>query len=207
MAGFRAVAGQQRDAAILVALDLQLLAVERDELRLVIARGFDADRILLAVKLGPGLGRLAAEAQGEIAQCHQDGAELHGFLGPQIIVGQQAADQRGEIDQRGEAAIEAGGRAVGKQEMVGEIERQQRPHAVITEPLHGLGGEQPRQLRRVAEPLRAGICRRRARVLAQNVSPTHARPKRAISGTGDSGQQRFRQADLTLAARRSLFGP
>ena len=207
MAGFGTVGTQQRDAAILIALDLQFLAFERDELRLVIARGFDADRILLAVKLGPGLGRLAAKTQREIAQRHQYGAKLHGFLGAQIIVGQQAADQRGEIDQRGEAAIEAGGRAVGKQEMVGEIERQQRPHAVITEPLHGFGGEQPRQLRRVAEPLRAGICRRRARVLAQNVSPSRARPRRAISGTGDSGQQRFRQADLTLAARRSLFGP
>ena len=207
MAGFRAVGTQQRNAAILVAFDLQFLAFERDELRLVIARGLNADGILLAIKLGPGLGRLAAEAQREIARRHQDGTELHGFLGTKIIVGQQTADQRGEIDQRGEATIKAGRRAVGKQEMVGEIERQQRPHAVIAEPLHGLGGEQPRQLRRVAEPLRAGICRRRARVLAQNVSPTHARPRRAISGTGDSGQQRFRQADLTLAARRSLFGP
>ena len=36
--------------------------------------------------------------------------------------------------------------------MLGEIERQQRPHAVIAEPLPHLGGEQPRKLARVAEP-------------------------------------------------------
>ncbi len=45
--------------------------------------------------------------------------------------------------------------------MLGEIERQQRPHAVIAEPLPHLGGEQPRQLARMAEPclLVGGICR------------------------------------------------
>jgi error-prone DNA polymerase len=35
--------------------------------------------------------------------------------------------------------------------MLGQVERQQRPHAVIAEPLPHLGGEQPRELARMAD--------------------------------------------------------
>ena len=71
---------------------------------------------------------------------------------PRILVGDQAADQRRQVNQRGIAAVEAGRLLVLEEEMLGQIERQQRPHAVIAEPLPHLGGEQPRELARMAEP-------------------------------------------------------
>ena len=153
LARLGAVARQQRDALVLIALDLQLRAIVDDELLRRVATALLDDLIALAVDHRVGLGRLPAEAQRQIAEAHQDRAELHRALRTQEAVGHQAADQRRQIDQRGEAAVEAGGGLVGKQEMLREVERQQRPHAVIAEALHRLGGEQPRKLARMAEPL------------------------------------------------------
>ena len=91
-------------------------------------------------------------SRAEIADRHDDRAELHRPLRAEIPVGDEAADQRRQVNQRGETAVEAGRGGVGEQEMLGQIERQQRPHAVIAEALPHLGGEQPGKLARMAEP-------------------------------------------------------
>ena len=155
---------EQRDDAVLIAADLKLLALVDEVARFVrvarrpVAKLSTDDLVALAVDHRIGLGRCAAEGEREIADRHQDRAELHRALGAEILVGEEAADQRRQIDERGIAAVEAGRLAVREEEMLGEIERQQRPHAVIAEPLPHLGGEQPRELARMAEP--GASCRR-----------------------------------------------
>jgi hypothetical protein len=157
-AGDGATGGDERDAAVVIALDLEALAMVEDEALLVggarwaIAEIVDLHFVALAVDQGVGLRRLAAEGQREVADRHQDRAELHRPLGSEILVGDEPADERGEIDQRGVAAIEAGCGMVAEDEMLGQIERQQRAHAIVAEALPHLGGEQPRELVGVAEP-------------------------------------------------------
>ena len=46
-------------------------------------------------------GRFALHRHGQVAGDQQQGAEGHGLAGAQIAVGQDAADQRQQIDQRG----------------------------------------------------------------------------------------------------------
>ncbi len=71
---------------------------------------------------------------------------------PRILIGQKAADQRSQVNQRRIAAVEAGRLLVREEEVLGQVERQQRSHAVIAEPLPHLGGEQSRKLSRMPEP-------------------------------------------------------
>ena len=63
------------------------------------------------------LGRLASEAEDEVAKAHQDRAEFHGAFVAEIAVGKQAADERREINQRGEPAVKAVGRLVREEEV------------------------------------------------------------------------------------------
>ena len=99
---------------------LQLLAVVDEVARLVrvagrpVAEIVDDDFVALAVDHRVGLGRRAAEGEREIADRHQDRAELHRALGAQILVGEEAADERRQVNQRGIAAVEAGRLAVAK---------------------------------------------------------------------------------------------
>src|SRR5207248_6549250 len=98
------------------------------------------------------LGRSAAERQSEIANRHDERAKLHRTLRAEILVGEQAADERRQIDQRGITAVKAGRLLVRKKEMLGQVEREQRPHAVIAEAFPHLRGEQAGKLSRMAEP-------------------------------------------------------
>src|ERR1044072_4505723 len=68
------------------------------------------------------------------------------------MVGDESADERRQVDQRRKTAVEAGSCLVAEEEMLGQVERQKRPHSVIAEAFPHFGGEQPRQLSRVAEP-------------------------------------------------------
>ena len=155
---------EQGDAAVVIALDLEALAGVDQEALLVgltgrpVAEIVDLHFVSCAVDHCIGSRGLAAEAEKEIAERHHDGAELHRPFRAEILVGEEAADQRRQIDERGIAAVEAGRLAIAEDEMLGEIERQQRPHAVIAEPLPRFGREQPGQRPRMAEP---GLFRRR----------------------------------------------
>jgi hypothetical protein len=145
--GFASIAVEKRHRAIVIALDLQPVLPGNDVTHLIPGRGwpvdgvFDHDFIPLAVDHRVRLGGFAAEAKNEIAKAHHDCAELHRALRAEVAVGHQAADQRGEVHQRSEPAIEPIGGVVGEEEMLGEVERQQGAHAVIAEPLPHLGGE------------------------------------------------------------------
>ena len=85
--------------------------------------------------------------------------------------------------------------------MLGEIERQQRPHAVIAEPLPHLGGEQPRELARMAEPglLVGGIgaCLKRAKTVLRRLAyrPSALSPCAAAQRRDPNGQIRACEAD------------
>ncbi|PAV92570.1 hypothetical protein WR25_07913 [Diploscapter pachys] len=147
-----AVGPEQRDAAVVIALDRQLLRAVDDVSRLHAVHLRDRDVVALAVDRRIGLGGLAAEGEREIAERHQDRAELHRALGPQILVRQIAADQRRQVHERGIAAIQASRCTVAEQEMLRQIERQQRAHAVIAEAFPHFGGEQARELAGMAEP-------------------------------------------------------
>ena len=152
MLHFAAVRGKQGHRLVVIAADQQILAADDGELLARRAAALVDHLDALTANLGIWRCRRATEAEREIAERHQDRAELHRALGAQIAVGEQAADQRRQIDERGKPAIEAGRRAVVEQEIIGEIEREQRPHAVIAEPLPHLGGKQALQLPRMLKP-------------------------------------------------------
>ena len=154
-----AVCREQADAAVVIALDLEPLSGWLDDkARLIggaarpVAEIIDLHFVALAVDDRIGLRRLAAEGEREIANRHEDRAELHRALRAEILVGDEAADQRRQVNQGGISAVETGRRVVAEDEMLGEIERQQRPHSVIAEPLPHLGREQAGELARMAEP-------------------------------------------------------
>ncbi len=116
----------------------------------------------------------------EMADRHQDGADDDGAALADHAVGQEAAEDRREIDQRGikapdlrrqrlhveraedrferalhreQAAHVAG--MLGQQQVFRHVEHEQRAHPVIREALPHLGGEQEGEAPRVAENLGA----------------------------------------------------
>ena len=155
-----AVAADKGDRAIVLALDLEALVARDDILGALFAVAHHLHFIALAAGFEEGLGRRAVEAEAEIADRHQQRAELHRSLRAEITVGEQAAEQRGQVNQAGEGAIKPVGDIVAEQEMVGKEQRQQRAHAVIAEAFPHFGGEQAGELGRVAEPLRTRVLER-----------------------------------------------
>ena len=105
---------EQRDRTVLVAADQQLPAVVDDVARLMrIARRpvdemVDDHFVSLPVDRRVRLRRRSAEGEREIADGHDDRAELHRALRAKELVGEQTADQRRQVDQRRIAAVEAG---------------------------------------------------------------------------------------------------
>ncbi len=90
--------------------------------------------------IGQGLHRrLAFDGHGEVARHQQQGAKGDGLARAQPAVGQDPAQQRRQIDQGGVGGVLALTEVVREQEMFGQIEDQQRPHAVVGEPLPHLG--------------------------------------------------------------------
>src|SRR4051794_22150484 len=152
------VGAQKAYRAIFIAPDLEPVGPGDDVADFLSGRSrtiegiFDLHFVALAVDDRVRLGRLPAETEDEIAEAHHDRAELHGTLRAQIMVGDEPADQRRQVHERGEPAIEAGGGRVREEEVLGEIERQERAHAVIAEAFPHLRGEQPGKLPRMSEP-------------------------------------------------------
>src|SRR5436305_15049775 len=111
MSYFMAVV-QERDRTVFVTANLQLLAVIDDVPGLVRIARWTVDEMIndhfvaLAVDGCVGLRRGSAEREREIADRHHDGAELHRIFGAEILIREQAADQRCQINQRRIATIE-----------------------------------------------------------------------------------------------------
>jgi hypothetical protein len=141
-------------------MDLEVLSVDRDELGLVATAHWRArlglrDRIAGAVDHRIGLGRLPAEAQHQIADRHHDRTELHRALGTQIAIRQPSTDQRGQIDEAEIAADDAARAVIRQEEVVGEVQDEQRAHPVEAEAFPRLDREESRKLTGMAKPCTA----------------------------------------------------
>jgi hypothetical protein len=100
--------------------------------------------------IGQGLGGgLAFIGHGEVAGGQQQGAEQHRLAGAQIAVGEDAAEQGQQIDQRGVGTVLGAGRGLVEQQVLGQVEDQDAAHPVIGEPLPHLGEEQDDQTARM----------------------------------------------------------
>ena len=121
------------------------------------------------------------ERHHEVAHRHQRGADDHGLALPKPAVGQEPAEDRGEIhescvetvdlrrqrlhaeraEQRFEACFQGGEaddllRVLGLERVFHHVQHEQRAHAVVGEALPHFGGEEIGQAARVAEKV-AGI--------------------------------------------------
>ena len=86
--------------------------------------------------------RRLLDGHRQVAGHQQQRAERDGLAGAEIAVGQDAADQRQQIDQRGVGAVLARAAALVEQEVLGHVEDQDAAHAVVGEPLPHLGEEE-----------------------------------------------------------------
>ena len=74
--------------------------------------------------------------------CHQQqAAENHRLAHPQVAIGQQAADDRHGVDQRGIAAQDLEAIGIGEQVVLGKVQKQQVLHAIEREALPQFGGK------------------------------------------------------------------
>src|SRR5689334_2781702 len=127
MLRFAVVGTEQRYGPVLVSLDLQPLIGRDQILDLFAAAGRSVDEILdlnfisLAIDERVRLGSLASKAQDEVAKRHQDRAELHRALVAEVTVGDETADERCQVHQSSETAVETGRSLIGKQEVFGEV--------------------------------------------------------------------------------------
>ena len=113
-----------------------------DEKRALLAASF-ADNVIGLAGNGDFLHRAATfERHAEVAEHEEDGANGDGFTRTEETVSQNAADHGDQIDERGVRAVEALRLVVRKQEVLGEINYQQRAHPVEREALPHLGEEQ-----------------------------------------------------------------
>ncbi len=95
----------------------------------------------------------------QLADGHQDAADDHRLALSEVVVGEPDADQRREVHEAGEQAVELerlglrpAEARVGSLEAGDQRQHQQRAHAVVAEALPHLGGEQQEQAFRMAEP-------------------------------------------------------
>src|SRR5947209_9220469 len=118
---------QERDRTVFITANLQLLAVIDDVPGLVRIARWTVDEMIddhfvtLAVDGCVGLRRRSAECEREIADRHHDGAELHRILGAEILIREQAADQRSQINESSVAAVETRRLVVREEEMLGQV--------------------------------------------------------------------------------------
>ena len=105
-----------------------------------------ADDLILGPCIGEGFGcRAAFIGHQAMAGDQQQGPEGDGLARADIAVGENAADQWQQIDQRGVGAVGRARRGVVEQEMLRQIEDQDAAHAVVGEALPHLGEEQDDQ--------------------------------------------------------------
>ena len=92
--------------------------------------------------VGIVLPAVALDRHQEMADGEQHAAEQHRLALAEVAVGEIAAEHRGDVDEAGIGAVDQVRFAVGEQPMLGEVEDQQRPHAVIGEALPHFGEEE-----------------------------------------------------------------
>ena len=76
---------------------------------------------------------------------HRQAADQHGLPLAEVAVRQVAADDRGQIDERGVEPVQRERVLAFVMQRIDQVEHQQRPHAVIAEPLPHLGEKDHRQ--------------------------------------------------------------
>ena len=84
----------------------------------------------------------------------QQAAEQHRFALAEIAVGEIAAEHRGDVDEAGIGPVDQRRLAVGEKPVLGQVEDQQRAHAVVGEALPHFGEEKHVQALGVAGELR-----------------------------------------------------
>ena len=102
---------------------------------------------------GIALAALPLEHHQEMADRQQHRAELHRLALSQIPVGEIAAEDGGDIDQRGVGRIDQVRPGIAEQPVLGEIQDQQRAHPVIGKPFPHFGKEQHEQAVGMAQKL------------------------------------------------------
>ncbi len=93
-------------------------------------------------RVGLAEALLTFEGHQEMAEGQEHGTEGDRLALPKILVGQIAAQNRRDVDQRGVSAIDDGRIFVIEKPMLRQVENQQRAHAVIGKTLPHLGEEQ-----------------------------------------------------------------
>ena len=113
------------------------------------------ERILGASTLG-ATRRMARVGHAQLTQHQQRAAEHHGLAHAQVLVGQQAAQQRQGVGQAGVGAQQQVAVGVAEEMVLGQVQEQQRLHAVEGKALPHLGQEADVQALGVAHELARG---------------------------------------------------
>ena len=147
----------------------------------------------------------AVEAHRQVSRDEQQRAECDGLAVAEVLVREEAAEQRQKVDQRRVGAILALRRAVIEQEMLGQVEDQQAAHAIEGEALPHLGEEQdvqaPGMLAHLVKDRDTG---RQCDDNAQNDNQ-HERLPSALSDTDRRRRPDF-MTGLTMPRRRAQGG-
>ena len=91
------------------------------------------------------------ERHAKMAEYEEGRADEHRLARAEIAVGDDAADERHQVNERRIGRVDALAFIVGKKEMLRQVKHQQRAHAVEGKPLPHLGEEEDREPLRMAE--------------------------------------------------------
>ena len=97
--------------------------------------------------------RFPLEGHAEVPHAEQHRAHDHGLAEAEIAICHHAADDGHQIHHRTIGGVDAGGHGVVKQEVLREVEDEQRPHPVEAEALPHLGEEQHHEAAWMAEEI------------------------------------------------------
>ncbi|MNJ46076.1 hypothetical protein D3C77_411970 [compost metagenome] len=183
------VAVDGEDRPVLVAsIDLQF-----------VGRGADGQVFTTAVAL---------EGHHEVTGDQQDGADDDRLARAEVFVGDHAADDRHQIDQRRIGRIDALRLFRTEQKMLGQVEDQDRPHPIIGKAFPHFREKKNHQPPRVTQEGLARRRRQRAPSIrrAQRQAPLILRPRRAPQARRNSTAGVCKQALRTTQGRHRAPG-
>ena len=138
------------DPAALARSELVLLALHHDVGDAVIHPALGGDWIDPPAIDQVLTCRGALKAHGDVTRHQKKRAKGNGLARAQPAVGDESAEKRQEIDQGRVGRIHRAGLGAVEQQVLGQVEDQYAPHAVVGEPLPHLGEKQDNQALRVA---------------------------------------------------------
>jgi hypothetical protein len=97
--------------------------------------------------------RFDRDCHARVTDRHQCGSQGDGVAQTQQPVGQQSSDHGRGIHQRAVRAVDSVGLVIREDELLGQIENQQRPHSVVAEALPQFDHEEIEQRPRVVPAL------------------------------------------------------